>query len=111
MESLKKLLMVIDPIWFMISFVGVVFAIGSYKFEAITKWKMLNTFSSGMVMGIVAPVVMRDGFGFEGIAILAVSAMLGSFFGMKITASVLSLDLQALIEKKIGATGKKDSSK
>lgn len=98
--------MLIDPVWFIMTFAGVLLAIGSWRHGSVTRWRIIETFCTGMVCGISAPVIVRDVLNFESTALLAISAMLGSFFGMKITATVLKLDIQQIVDKRFKDEGK-----
>ena len=96
----------IDVVWLVLAFIGIIFAIGSRQIESVTRWKVVQTFCAGMVCGVTAPVIVRDVLGYDSTALLAVSALVSSFFGMKIVAVFLSLDLQAVFEKRFGGGSK-----
>ena len=89
-------------VWFILSFIGVVLAIGSMRIESITLRRVVQIVSSGLACGIALPVLVRDVGGYDSISLQSVAAMLGGYFGLWITAKILKFDPQEALTKRFG---------
>lgn len=94
----------LEAVWIVLSFVGFVVAIGMPKNskEPVSGAKVWQTFISGLCCGLGFPVLLRDHFEIEALTILSLAAFVGGLLGMNVLAAIYGIDLQGIINKRVG---------